>query len=179
MTATAALKEISSRLAVSTARLARFGTPLGKLLAFSPADEHLYPSRSVTITIEKAGFSLAYGVRLLGKPRVKGLGRYSFPEEGVPLPESLATSTALTIGRLRASKATVTLCIPKEWVVARTAEFPAAVKENLANVVSYELDRITPFSAEEAYYDYAVLAENEDRLTVLVIATRTETVRPY
>ena len=122
MTATAALKEISSRLAVSTARLARFGTPLGKLLAFSPADEHLYPSRSVTITIEKAGFSLAYGVRLLGKPRVKGLGRYSFPEEGVPLPESLATSTALTIGRLRASKATVTLCIPKEWVVARTAE---------------------------------------------------------
>lgn len=179
MTATTVLKELTGKLEAASARLARFGTPLGRLLAFSPADDLLYPFRSVNIAIEKAGFSMAYGVRVLGKPKIKGLARHSFPEEGMPLPESLATSASLTLGRHRAAKAAITLTIPKEWAVIGVSEFPSAVKENLANVVSYELDRITPFSAEEAYYDYAILTETDDRLKVLVMAARIETVRPY
>jgi hypothetical protein len=104
VTATAVFKDIASKLAASSAGLARLGTPLAKVLFFSPADDLLYPLKSISITMERAGFSLAYGTRILGRLRVKGLGRYSFSEEGMPLPESLATSAALSLGRFRAAK---------------------------------------------------------------------------
>jgi general secretion pathway protein L len=76
-------------------------------------------------------------------------------------------------------KARVALSIPKVWAVYKTAEFPATVRENLADVIRYELDRITPLSADETVYDFRVLSESNDRVSVLVAAANKKTVDPY
>jgi general secretion pathway protein L len=77
------------------------------------------------------------------------------------------------------TKADITLCIPKAWTIIKTAEFPIAIKENLASVVSYELDRITPFSSEDACYDFKVLGETDEKITLLIVAAKADIVNQY
>ena len=42
----------------------------------------------------------------------------------------------------------------------RTVELPLAVETRLADVMSYEIDRLTPLRASELYYDFHVLSRN-------------------
>jgi general secretion pathway protein L len=39
-------------------------------------------------------------------------------------------------------------------VLTRQVVFPAQVRENLAQVLAYEIDRLTPFQAEQVYFDF-------------------------
>jgi Tfp pilus assembly protein PilN len=63
--------------------------------------------------------------------------------------------------------------------LTRVAELPAVVKENIASVIAYELDRFTPFTPAEAMYDFAITSEENGKLKVVIIAVRSETARPY
>jgi general secretion pathway protein L len=47
--------------------------------------------------------------------------------------------------------------LPSEKVLARDLELPLAAEENLTEVLGFEMDRQTPFRANEVYYDYRVL----------------------
>jgi general secretion pathway protein L len=78
---------------------------------------------------------------------------------------------------LKAARTDVTLSIPKAWVVVKTAEFPSTVKENLADVLSYELDRLTPFSPDDALYDFQILKDNAGRLTILLMAAKADLIQ--
>ena len=71
----------------------------------------------------------------------------------------------------------VTLSIPKAWAVVASAEFPSTVRENLASVVAYELDRVTPFSSDDAFFDFTVLKEMDERISLQVTAARAGAVR--
>ncbi len=42
--------------------------------------------------------------------------------------------------------------------LVRRVTMPAATEENLRQVLAFEMDRLTPFRAEEVYFDYRVLA---------------------
>ena len=44
--------------------------------------------------------------------------------------------------------------LPQTWVLRRTVALPAAAQENLRQVISFELDRFSPFTAEQVYFDY-------------------------
>lgn len=60
-------------------------------------------------------------------------------------------------------------------VLRRTVEMPLAAEENLRQVLSFDMDRQTPFTADQVYYDFAVTAAGGDtpRLLVdLVVALR-------
>lgn len=48
------------------------------------------------------------------------------------------------------------LLLPSEEVLTRHVSFPAQVRANLPQVIAVELDRLSPFSAEQVVYDYAV-----------------------
>jgi Tfp pilus assembly protein PilN len=61
----------------------------------------------------------------------------------------------------------------------RMSELPSTVKETLGEVVRYELDRLTPFGAGEALYDFSIAEETNGRLKLCIAAARTETVDPY
>lgn len=67
------------------------------------------------------------------------------------------------------------LCLPRDKVLTRSLTLPLAAEENLREVLSFEMDRQTPFTAEQVYYDFAVVARSpaEHTLTVdLALATR-------
>lgn len=49
-----------------------------------------------------------------------------------------------------------TLLLPQDQVLACTLTLPLAAEENLREVLSFEIDRLTPFRVNEVYYDYAV-----------------------
>ena len=52
------------------------------------------------------------------------------------------------------------IAIPASAVLRRTLALPSAVEENLRQAIGYELDRLTPFKADELYYD-AVIASRD------------------
>jgi Tfp pilus assembly protein PilN len=179
MNSVISVKKLTTVASASSVLLKRIGRPLRSLLAFSPADDRIYPSKNLSVSMDKGTFSIAYGSRSLSKIKIGWFREYPFEEEKYPQPETLASSLALAISDLRATKVNVTLGIPKEWIVIKTAEFPVTVKENLPDVVSYELDRLTPFNAEDAFYDFKVLKESAGKLIVLVMAAKAELIKPY
>ena len=45
--------------------------------------------------------------------------------------------------------------------------------------MAYELDRITPFSPEEVFYDFKIQSRDEEKVSLLVIAARADRIIPY
>ncbi len=178
MTGTIALRKLTSLVSSSAEKIRTLSGPLIKVLTFSPADDVISPAKNVSVSIGKGILSVVYGARILSRIRIKGAKRYPL-EERFPTPDSLASSLEIALSQLGASKKDITLCVPKAWVVIKTAEFPSTVRETIADVVSYELDRLTPFSPEEAYYDFRILKEQGERLTLSVAAVKNDLITPY
>jgi hypothetical protein len=175
-----AIKKFTSFTSTSATKLNEtLWEPLWKILTFSPTDDAISPKRALLASIEKGRVSVAYGSRFLSRIKIKGLREYSFEEGRFPQPESLASSLFLAINDFRASRLEVCLSIPKAWAIIKTAEFPLTVKENLSDVVSYELDRLTPFSPEDALYDFKILRETAEKLNILVMVAKADLIKPY
>lgn len=77
---------------------------------------------------------------------------------------------------------------PREWVVRfpasqalnRVLTLPLAAEKNLRQVTGFEMDRLTPFSAAQVYYDAAVLERHPEsrRLRVELTALPRSAVEP-
>ncbi|MEO7431335.1 MAG: PilN domain-containing protein [Dokdonella sp.] len=59
-------------------------------------------------------------------------------------------------------------CIPAERVLTRTLSLPSAAEENLRQVLSFEMDRQTPFKADQVYFDSRVLGHDASGRNVQV-----------
>ncbi len=149
------------------------------LLYLSPSDERIYPASAVAASIHTSGVSVAYGTRLFGSIKTKAIKHYDTPENKYPTPSEVTTAVLSAIEDMGLTKRDITLCIPNQWVIFKTTTFPKAVKENLRGVLTYELDRITPLSSDEAYFYFEVLSEDDTEVTVSVTALRQSLVRPY
>ncbi len=178
MTVAVTAQKLVSTISGSAARLRAIYNPLRRFLTFSLADDAIAPAKNVSVSIDKGNVSVAYGSRMLSRIRIRGVKTY--PSEGrFPTPEGVASSVAMALSSLRASRANVTLCIPKSWAVIKNVEFPSTVRDNLPDVVSYEMDRLTPFTRDEAMYDYRILREDSGRLSLMVVAARANMITPY
>lgn len=60
------------------------------------------------------------------------------------------------------------LCIPANRVLTRTLSLPAAAEDNLRQVLSFEMDRQTPFKADQVYFDARVLGHDASGRNVQV-----------
>jgi len=78
--------------------------------------------------------------------------------------------------RGRQAQARVALIIPAQEVLVRRAQFPAQVRENLSQVLGYELDRLTPFQAQEVYYGFRSLPGPERQQLGIELAVVRRTV---
>ncbi len=47
--------------------------------------------------------------------------------------------------------------IPEDYLLLRRAVFPTQVRKNLLQVITYEIDRLTPFQADQVYFDFRLL----------------------
>jgi Tfp pilus assembly protein PilN len=173
------INKLSTFAASSSMAFRKLSDPLWRMLTFSLADDSVYPAKAVCAAIEKGGLSVAYGSRFLSRTIVKGVRDYPLEEGKFPQPDLFASSLSLAVNDLGAVKSDITLSIPKAWAIIKTTEFPVTIKENLSNVVAYELDRITPFSADDAYFDFKVFGEKEEKLILLIIAAKADLIKPY
>lgn len=174
-----AISRMSAWTADFALRFSALTAPVRRLLFFSPADELVYPQTNLTVAIDKGSVSAAYGSKVLSRVTVKDVREYLFEASRYPQPEELASSVAMAASGLGTSRPDITLTIPKAWAIIKTVEFPSTVRESLADVMRYEMDRVTPFTAGEAYYDFKITSENGGKLSILVIAARSDVVMPY
>jgi general secretion pathway protein L len=67
----------------------------------------------------------------------------------------------------------VVLCLPADKVLVKTLTLPLAAEENLREVLGFEMDRQTPFSLEQIYYDYLLSARKsrKNALTLDLVVT--------
>ena len=166
-------------LSDSKAKAKSLWVPLWGKLTYNLAEGILAPVKTLSVSIEKGGLAIVYGSRFLSKIKIRG-SRYYTVEEGKYLqPERFAKTVMLSIDELKAKKVDMTLSIPREWSVIRTVELPSTVKENLVSVISYELDRLTPMSSDDAMYDFKLLGEKDGKLTIMIWAARMNLVKPY
>lgn len=179
MTETVDIKKLTSLASDSVTKLKGLWTPLRRILAFSLADDLIFPQKNLSVSIDKGSLSIAYGSRFFSRITIKGVKEYFFEEGKYPQPIDLASSLALAANEFGAAGADLTLSIPKAWTIIRTAEFPSTVKENISDVVSYEMDRFIPFSTEDAFFDFRVLKDNGKKLSLVIMAAKTDMIIPY
>jgi general secretion pathway protein L len=179
MTGTIILKKITMFASAAAASLTRIWKPVWRVLTFSPSDDIISSKKALCVSLEKGRVSVVSGSRFLSKIKIKGARSYSFEEDRYPQPENLASSVALAMNDLNAVQTDVTLSIPKAWVMIKTVELPSTVEENLADVLSYELDRLTPFSSEDALYDFRILKDDAGKLTILLMAAKADLIKQY
>ena len=149
------------------------------LLTFSAADERLLPRKTLFISIEKGATDavLASFFGFLSRTKVLKSKRSDFEKETYPEPaDVVAAARAVTEGPGRRS---ATLALPEDWIIQRVADFPSAIKRNIADAVSYELDRLVPIEPAGMFYDWSVIREDGRVLTLKVAAVKIEKVKPY
>ncbi|MEE4304817.1 MAG: PilN domain-containing protein [Wenzhouxiangella sp.] len=69
----------------------------------------------------------------------------------------------------------IRLCLPPEDMLHCPVELPLAVESNLTESLRYQLDQVTPFSADQVYFDYDIVERDAEhgRLKIdLRLATR-------
>ncbi len=135
------------RVAYAASPLKRFLTWWGReLWALAPAPVRaLFADRreEVLIRLTPATVELTRGRR---EPQV-------FERTGDPA-ELQATLARLLSGEEEPPRAI--LALPPERVLVRAITLPAAAEENLRQVLSFEMDRQTPFRADQIYFDQRV-----------------------
>lgn len=71
------------------------------------------------------------------------------------------------------------LCLPRAEATLNRVILPAAARENLGQVLEYELERLVPLPRDQIYFDYSVRQLGEDRLEVLLMCVPRESVRVH
>ena len=177
---TAEMIKISTSVFSQTAMsLARVGRLLREVIFFNLADDRIAPRRCLSVLLESGGVVVALSSRFLSRMKTRGIRRYPVEAGAYPMPDGLASAVALATNDLKAAGARITLVVPKAWVVVKTVDFPLVVKNTLADVITYELDRLTPLSPDRAWYDFRIIAEDENRIQVLIAAVKAERIQPY
>jgi general secretion pathway protein L len=96
-------------------------------------------------------------------------------EVGVNTLDAAGKKVALqrTLDKLRADRRHVLLGLPARQVLRKTVQLPLATEENLRQVLEYQVDQLTPFSAQQVYFGFQILARDVGRgvLTVDFLAT--------
>ena len=137
----------------------------GELRALVPAQVISWVVGDVAVTdvmVDAAGVKL---IRMgAGKPVVYAT---------VPSGE---VTTDPVLRELRAKgNAHVRVLLGADQALLKTISLPAAIEENLREVMGFELDRHTPFMANQAYYDVKVVrrdAQRESIEVLLAVASR-------
>lgn len=90
--------------------------------------------------------------------------------------EALAAQLKQAVTQWRLEGCPVGLAVSRDLGFLRPATLPQAAAENLAQVVSYELDRFLPLPAERLYYDYQTLGVTDTGINLMLMALPREVV---
>ena len=73
------------------------------------------------------------------------------------------------------------LALSRDKVLVQPVYLPLAAEENLRAALGYEMDRLTPFSADAVYYDYYILKRFpvKNQVYLMLVAVKKEVVDYY
>lgn len=77
-------------------------------------------------------------------------------------------ATRRLLERAGETRSRVRLCLDPAESLVRRVRMPAATEENLRQVVAFEMDRLTPFRAEDVYFDCRVLSREAAAAMIVV-----------
>ncbi len=105
------------------------------------------------------------------RSRIRELGRILRGSE-VGVDGAIATR----VNALSPSRTRVRVSLPVGLVLRKQLDLPEAAEENLREVLSFEMERQTPFRADEVYFNYALVArrpqEHQIRVDLQVVPRR-------
>ncbi len=128
----------------------------GELLrTLPPRWRSLLSERSDTLLLERADRELIIW-RERANDAPTEFGRISLD---IP-PEDQAAEFARLRARIENPSVRTVLCIDNDRVLRRNVALPAAAEANLRQVLSFEMDRQTPFKADQVYFDSRVVSRD-------------------
>jgi general secretion pathway protein L len=71
------------------------------------------------------------------------------------------------------------LCLPRAEAAFNRVLLPVAARENLSQVLEYEIENLIPLPRDEIYYDYSTREQGEERLEVLLMCIPRQVVQGY
>lgn len=118
--------------------------------------------------------------------RVTLLESRSFPLAPVSQPEerakALTQAVEAFVRETKVDPGAVHLCLARPELLLNRLVLPAAARENLSQVLDYEIERVIPLPRDEIFYDYQVRESGQGeagRLAVLVVSVPRRVVRLY
>jgi general secretion pathway protein L len=94
------------------------------------------------------------------------------PQDSVAIPEDPQQARGplrQMLERAGEARGRARLVLGKQEALVRRATMPAATEENLAQVLSFEMDRLTPFRADEVYFDHRIVSRDAGTATLAVV----------
>ncbi len=125
--------------------------------------------------------ALAHIVKRFFRVTVKQARTYPLPPVDRPVERRQALAQAvLTFAREHhVDTKRAFLSLPRAETAFNRVVLPAAARENLSQVLEYEMEHLIPLPRDQVYFDYSVRALGEDKLEVLLMCIPREAVRTY
>ena len=93
--------------------------------------------------------------------------------------QAIAQAVLAFAGEQRVDTRRAYLCLPRTAAACNRVLLPAAARENLAQVLEYEIEHLVPLPRDQVYFDYSVRGLGEDRLEILLMCIPREIVRVH
>ena len=113
-----------------------------------------FERRHDTLLLSPAGDELRVSRR--GNGRLEQIGTLN-----AALPDARERMAAI-LGGMKADSTRVEITVPPEKLLTKQIQLPMATEENLRQVLGFEMQRQTPFRAEQVYFNYRVAARRPD-----------------
>ncbi|MFA7240692.1 MAG: PilN domain-containing protein [Sulfuricellaceae bacterium] len=76
------------------------------------------------------------------------------------------------LNRVAPQKSEIALYLAQEQVLCKKLSLPLAAEENLRQVITFEMDRHTPFNPGQVYFDYRIVQRDKQLDIALAVAPR-------
>ncbi len=150
-------------VAVAVARFLRWW--VGELRACLPARLREALARKVqTLAVVVGEDEARFLLRRAGA--CEEIARVALGPGGSAAPARAAVAAIRRRRDLRGAE--VVACLPHDRVLRREVALPLAARENLREVLGFEMDRHTPFATADVYFDWRVLEMDEPGKRILV-----------
>ena len=135
------------------------------------------------VSIETEFLSVAYLKASFREIKLEAQAVYQLPAEKT-LEERLAVARNMIQAFLEKNHILSTdiyLSVPRDLAVLRYVELPLAVRENLRETLGYEMEKYTPFSADDVYFDCQIISEDREAgtLKALLVVAAKDAIGPY
>jgi Tfp pilus assembly protein PilN len=155
----------------------RIASPVWKALLYSPL-ETMFPLSVLCVSVSKGRVDVLHARRAMSRYRILSHRTFEHSDESFPSPDETAADAAIFMKDAGVMKSDAVLVIPRSWIIMKSVELPAAVKDSLAEVMNYEFDRFMPFGASEAAYDF-FSEKRQDTIGIYIAVARAAVVNEY